>query len=107
MTKCYYCNNTSEFYPYSNVEKKCVSVCKYCYCKLKPSWLDIYGKEISKYMKCVFCGTFAKRTIKHHVNYFPEQIVLVCVSCHNRIHKGDLSYLCPPDYDKEVFYQKT
>jgi hypothetical protein len=40
---------------------------------------------------CCACGLKMERRkeIKHHVSYFPEKIVLVHASCHNKIHKTD------------------
>lgn len=47
-------------------------------------------------------------TIRHHVSYFPEDIVTVCRSCHNKIHM-DESFspeLTPPQDEIDRFYDR-
>jgi hypothetical protein len=100
ISKCIYCNNVSTRSPFFEKEGRVVNVCDWHYKEIKPSALV----NLKGYGKCVLCNTVAKRPIKHHVNYFPEQLILVCVSCHNRIHKGDLGFYCPPIDDKKLFY---
>ena len=102
--KCKYCNNTATRYPYSYKEGKCIDVCEWHYHEIKPDAMILSRHNLSKYKKCVLCDTMAPRVIRHHVCYFPELVMQVCVSCHNKIGKGELSYLHPPEYDKHLFY---
>ncbi|WP_122090402.1 HNH endonuclease signature motif containing protein [Halalkalicoccus subterraneus] len=45
--------------------------------------------------------------IRHHVSYYPEEIVNVCRSCHRKIHLEDSFHpeLTPPQEDIERFYE--
>ena len=54
-----------------------------------------------------------ERTIRHHVQYYPEEIVEVHESCHNEIHRGNIileypEYTCliPSQDELERFYKK-
>src|SRR5207253_4397841 len=40
---------------------------------------------------CQVCGQKMERLseIRHHVSYFPEKVIFVHPSCHNKIHKTD------------------
>lgn len=47
--------------------------------------------EISLKPVCDVCGRkIFNNEIQHHVSYFPERVIAVHASCHNRIHKTDL-----------------
>jgi len=37
--------------------------------------------------KCYKCGCTDKKLIHHHKSYEPEEIVMVCWSCHQKLHK--------------------
>ena len=57
---------------------------------------------------CPICKT-ESRLIKHHTKYYPEETILVCESCHSKIHKKPNFYdnLCPEWYvDGETFRKK-
>ena len=44
---------------------------------------------------CYVCNQ-VKATVFHHVSYyFPNVLMPVCESCHQRIHYGDYFLLCP------------
>ena len=54
-----------------------------------------------------------EKTIRHHVQYYPEEIVEVHESCHNEIHRGNIileypeyTYLIPSQDELERFYKK-
>jgi len=59
-----------------------------------------------------FCRACKERvshrdTIRHHVRYFPEEIVIVCRSCHNKIHFSDqYPELTPPEEEIRRFYDE-
>lgn len=58
---------------------------------------------------CAACGKKIEflKEVRHHVSYFPEEIVYAHSSCHGVIHKTDLyPDLKPPDGDSAVFYEK-
>ncbi|MDQ2052790.1 DEAD/DEAH box helicase family protein, partial [Natronolimnohabitans sp. A-GB9] len=45
--------------------------------------------------------------VRHHVSYFPEEIVVVCQSCHNKIHFSDqYPELTPPEEEIRRFYDE-
>lgn len=52
---------------------------------------------------CIQCGKFGE-VVKHHTNYFPEMIIAVCKSCHQKIHGNEESQLSK--LAKE-FYKKS
>ena len=39
------------------------------------------------YMKCHKCGCTDKKLIHHHKSYTPEIIVMMCKSCHTKLHR--------------------
>ena len=49
-----------------------------------------------------------ERTIRHHVQYYPEEIVEVHENCHKEIHSGseEYAYLLPPQDEVNQFYEK-
>lgn len=60
-----------------------------------------------------FCETCNARLshderIRHHVSYFPEETVVVCRSCHTKLHRNQDFYpeLTPPDDAVREFYEK-
>jgi hypothetical protein len=63
---------------------------------------------------CLICGTFTN-LVSHHIRYAPEEIVLICLSCHKKKHpKGSASPMSllrsdnnhKHQYNKD-FYQKN
>lgn len=47
------------------------------------------------------------KEIRHHVSYFPEKIIFVHASCHNKIHKTNLyPHLKPDQAEINKFYNK-
>jgi 5-methylcytosine-specific restriction endonuclease McrA len=57
---------------------------------------------------CAACGLKMEyaEEVRHHTSYFPENIVLVHRSCHNRIHHTqDFPALRPKDEDITRFYR--
>ena len=42
--------------------------------------------------KCFICSKEGK-VVKHHVNYFPEQLQQLCYSCHKGFHKNGTTSL--------------
>ncbi len=42
--------------------------------------------------------------IKHHTSYLPQELILVCSSCHNKIHRGNLKHLNPSRRMASIFY---
>lgn len=56
-------------------------------------------------MTCVVCGNIGN--VVHHVSYYPVvKTIIVCVSCHNKIHKGKIEGLQPPHRHALIFYSK-
>jgi len=59
-----------------------------------------------------FCTACEERVehddiIRHHVSYFPEDVVVVCRSCHNKIHFSDqYPELTPPEEEIRRFYDQ-
>jgi hypothetical protein len=102
MVKCKYCNNQSTRLPYSEKEKGLVNVCDWHYNQIKPS--EIIQEKIKNYKQCSLCKTWAKRSVLHHTSYFPEKLIRVCISCHNKIHRGKLSNYDPGKKDRVLFY---
>ena len=49
-----------------------------------------------------------ERTIRHHVQYYPEEIVEVHENCHKEIHSGseEYAYLLPLQDEVNQFYEK-
>ncbi|MFB6178652.1 MAG: helicase C-terminal domain-containing protein [Halorientalis sp.] len=46
-------------------------------------------------------------TVRHHISYFPEEIVTVCRACHNKIHFSDqYPELTPPEEEIRRFYDE-
>jgi len=43
--------------------------------------------HMSEIAKCHKCGCTDKKLIHHHRSYEPEDIVLLCISCHLKLHK--------------------
>lgn len=43
---------------------------------------------MSETTKCHKCGCTDRRLFHHHRSYEPEEIVMVCMSCHRKIHIG-------------------
>lgn len=44
--------------------------------------------EPGDYGCCEICEAREKR-IEHHISYEPEKTILICKSCHNKIHTND------------------
>ena len=62
-----------------------------------------------KTLRCQICRSNfnGKYIVKHHYSYYPEKIIRVCKSCHNKIHgkvKGVWEKWLPPSYDAISFY---
>lgn len=89
--KCDLCNQPCSNYTTHNV-------CVWHYHLEKPINDWQHKKELQQLKKCEICGDMAK-TVKHHVNYFPEQIQQVCYHCHMLIHKGK------PYPESKLFYK--
>lgn len=45
--------------------------------------------------------------IDHHASYYPEEIVIVCRSCHQKIHRAHRWILKPAEGESEKFYRKA
>lgn len=56
---------------------------------------------------CELCySPIEGKIIPHHVEYFPEEIILICDSCHATIHfTWDYPHLRPRKGDAEKFYR--
>jgi hypothetical protein len=81
-TKCDLCNQPEEHFAYDK------RLCVYHYCTVRGfNRCQNCDADFKKLKKCVLCGNMAK-TLKHHVNYFPEQKQQICSHCHQLIHKG-------------------
>lgn len=77
--KCALCNQPAERF----IDK---NLCLYHYNQVKPYGI-IDQQELLKLKKCSFCGDIGK-TVKHHSNYFPQQIIQICRHCHLKLHQG-------------------
>lgn len=64
--------------------------------------------RVPPFWQCAACeGVFAREvdSVSHHVSYFPERVVVVCRSCHGKIHRSEkYPLLRPPDGDSAKFY---
>ena len=45
-----------------------------------------YMKDYERGGPCYICGCIDKKRIIHHVKYNPEEVVLLCISCHGYLH---------------------
>lgn len=57
--------------------------------------------ELAKNTKwsCELCG-YDKKVVNHHISYIPERILVVCPSCHTKLHGnyyGGNPELCPKE----------
>lgn len=55
---------------------------------------------------CSICGNKRKKLVRHHIKYYPEEIMLVCYPCHGKIHSNnnkDYEQYRPKE-DTEVYY---
>ena len=56
-------------------------------------------------MKCEICESIAIQ--KHHISYFPEKTIVVCLICHKRIHFRKIpNYIQYKKGDPDFFYMK-
>ena len=55
--------------------------------------------------KCEICNS-SKNVIKHHVNYFPEEIMYICRSCHIKIHKNISFQIYKPSKQQIIDYYR-
>lgn len=39
--------------------------------------------------ECKICGNGSARLEEHHVRYEPEETIMICASCHNKIHHDE------------------
>lgn len=63
----------------------------------------------SKKTNCNICNKsiyYPGEGIRHHTSYLPVTIIIVCSSCHNKIHKGTLKEYCPSTRMAKIFYSK-
>ena len=63
-------------------------------------------KDVEK-RSCFVCGS-EEKIVQHHVSYFPEKTIPVCLNCHTKIH-GDMNFmpeLTPPIGDSLTYYGK-
>ena len=59
---------------------------------------------------CEVCGEKIElmKEIAHHVSYFPEKVIIVHQSCHNKIHKTDkFLHLKPSNEEIARFYGES
>jgi hypothetical protein len=42
----------------------------------------------ARYERCELCGDYTTAWVMHHVSYDPEIVVVLCASCHKRLHLG-------------------
>lgn len=52
--------------------------------------------------ECELCG-YKEHLVNHHISYVPERIIVVCPSCHTKIHKLDANILLQPERTKKEF----
>jgi len=45
--------------------------------------------------ECLHCGETEKRLVKHHIDYEMDETVLLCASCHIKLHKGSIKSNIP------------
>jgi len=45
------------------------------------------GKKIDPAAKCLICGS-DKMLVRHHVTYRPPKVVILCASCHWKVHNS-------------------
>lgn len=64
----------------------CSENCEKAYLQLK----ELRDEEFNDEIKCSLCSKsldrWSKNTINHHISYEPEKIIIVCRSCHRKIH---------------------
>jgi hypothetical protein len=73
---------------------------------------DKCEKDYTESLKtpCQACGQKIElfKEIRHHVSYYPEKVIFVHPSCHNKIHKTDqFPNLRPSDEEISKFYDKS
>ena len=80
--KCDLCNQPEKHFALNK------RLCVYHYCTLRGfNRCRSCDEDFLKLKQCITCVDMAK-TIKHHVNYYPQQIQQLCDHCHKLIHKG-------------------
>lgn len=60
-------------------------------------------KQINGKDACYFCEEL--ETEQHHINYYPQKIVWVCLKCHHKLHTIIKEY--HQSYDKKDDYIKS
>lgn len=95
--KCILCNNIATKYTVTNESINPVYLCEthYRICKYK----ETLSPEL-----CVLCKTI-KGAIVHHTQYFPERKIILCHSCHRKVHGLNKSDLKPPNGHADLFYK--
>lgn len=65
--------------------------------------------RIQYYASCEICSK-ESQLIKHHISYFPEELISICQRCHYNIHKrckkSNTTYLKPPKGHATLFYSR-
>lgn len=67
-----------------------------------------YREELKE--PCAACGEKMEdsESIRHHIKYFPEEVIFVHAKCHAKIHRTDAyPNLKPSREDTEKFYKKN
>jgi len=82
--KCKYCNNKAKRLHARHDNGELENLCEIHYFEWEPTQAKINGTI----KECVICKTKIDNPIEHHTNYFPEQKMLLCRSCHSKEHKG-------------------
>lgn len=52
--------------------------------------LKRYGTVPNQIKKCSVCNKLVKRIHRHHSNYLTNHTVMMCNSCHRKLHTGGL-----------------
>lgn len=70
----------------------CSEKCEKAYIQL----VEMQKEEMEQSKKCALCNKFLtyfpEDTIVHHVSYKPEKTIVVCRSCHSKIHSNHDKY---------------
>ena len=56
--------------------------------------------------ECYICNT-GKKLIRHHIKYKPEITIMICESCHDKIHTADWGWDGSEPYDEYTDYRSA